>query len=136
MLYLIICVPIPARTGSKRFPDTPGPDHIPPGSWAVNVTFESLMHKSFTGVIVASGLAATVIVILSESLQLAFIILYLMMWLPTPAAAGSNVSPVIPGHVNVPPGSCAVNVITGPSAHRVFTGVIVASGDGSIVIVI
>ena len=62
----MVNVPAPETAGSKVLPLTPVPLNVPPAVAAVSVAAGSPVHIELRGVMVASGVAETVTVSVSE----------------------------------------------------------------------
>src|SRR5690606_10037524 len=123
--------PIPAVAGSNSPVTgfTPVPDQTPPGVAAVNVAIPSVTQKGPAKVMLASGVSFTTISIVLVSVQPPMIMVYVIVCVPGPAVAGSNVpasTSVIPAPLHVPPGVTAVKVIAPSTVHKGPAGVIVA----------
>ena len=64
--YVIVCIPTPAVAGLNTFALTPGPLNVPPAGEPTKVVVVPFIHCAETGVILKTGKASTVAVVVSK----------------------------------------------------------------------
>tara|TARA_B110000967_G_C18532167_1_gene386429 strand:- start:158 stop:502 length:345 start_codon:yes stop_codon:yes gene_type:complete len=97
--YFRVWVPAPAAEGLKTPVETPFPEYVPPEGLPLdNVIEGEFEHVADIEPAVTVGrlVTFTVVVALSEQPAL-FVILYFIVWVPTPALVGLNEPTLTPG---------------------------------------